>query len=237
MADTEKKPNLYQRLLAITDEVGKIDKTGKNQQQGYAFIEHARVVAEIRAAMVKHGVMIMPEIITRRIDRFDVVRGSGKAGVDVHVNIKSRYTVINADDPMERFTCEWDGGEALDSSDKATNKAGTASHKYFLMKLFNISDQDDPDATSPELPQARTAAVRPAMPEMIKPETYAKLLSSLKLKSINDKDEAVKFLDRLAIDAFKVRAALLSEAQAKSLGNTLVLMPAEEVKRLQREPF
>lgn len=231
MVDTK---NLYQRLLDITEEVGKIDKTGRNTQQGYAFIEQAQVVAEVRTAMVKHGVMIMPEITDRKIDRFDVTRSSGKAGVDIHATVKSRYTVINADNPDERFTCAWDGGEAIDSSDKATNKAGTASHKYFLMKLFNISDKDDPDTHTPELPRSVS---RPASDEPISSDTYTKLLTGMKFKGITDKDQAIRLVDHLSNDLFNIRAVDMTEGQAKALSARLAPFPAEELQRLLSDPF
>lgn len=143
--------NLFQRLLAITEEVGKIEKTGRNAMQNYAFIEQAQVVASLRPLLVKHGVFILPEITKRELNRFDVKRGNGKDGIDIHVTVKGLYTLVNADEPTERITLEWDAGEAIDSSDKATNKAVTANNKTFLMKLFNISDKDDADNDSPEL--------------------------------------------------------------------------------------
>src|ERR1039458_3483776 len=132
MAETKK--NLYQRLLEITADVGKIEKTGTNTMQNYKFIEQGVVVSEVRVALAKHGVMIIPEITERTLDRYEVTRSNGKPGVDFHAQIKSRFTLVNVDDPQDRTICEWDAGEAIDSSDKASNKAGTASHKYFLMK-------------------------------------------------------------------------------------------------------
>lgn len=141
--------NLYQKLLLITEEIGKIEKTGRNSQQGYEFIEQAQVVAEVRVQLAKHGVMIIPETVSRTLGRYEVTRSNGKPGVDIHARVASRYTLVNADNPDEKMVCEWDAGEAIDSGDKATNKATTASHKYFLMKLFNISDKDDPDAETP----------------------------------------------------------------------------------------
>lgn len=143
--------NLYQKLLAITEEIGKIEKTGKNSMQGYSFIEQAKIVAELRPLLKKHGVFIIPESVSRTIERFENKKGT----ITVHSNVKSRYTVVNADNPEERFVSEWDGGEALDTSDKATNKATTASHKYYLMKLFNISDKEDGDADSPSLTSSK----------------------------------------------------------------------------------
>lgn len=142
---TDAKLNLYQKILKITEAIGTIEKTGKNSQQGYGFIEQAKVVAELRPQLAKWGVVIIPETISRTTDRFENAKGT----VFIHANTVSRYTVINADDPADRFTSEWDGGEALDTSDKATNKAHTASQKTYLMKLFNISDRDDADAGSP----------------------------------------------------------------------------------------
>ncbi len=144
---SDAKLNLYQKLLKITEEVGKIEKTGKNQMQGYSFIEQAQVVAELRPQLAKWGVFIIPETVSRNIERFENKKGT----ITVHANVTSRYTVVNVDNPEDRFTSEWDAGEAMDTSDKATNKATTASHKYFLMKLFNISDKEDADAESPEI--------------------------------------------------------------------------------------
>lgn len=163
---TKKKQNLYEKLLLITEEIGKIDKTGRNTQQGYGFIEAAQVSAEVRVQLVKHGVMIMPETISRKIERYTTMKPGykesdpPKESSTYHVNVVSRYTLINADDPADRIVLEWDGGEALDMSDKATNKAITASNKYFLMKLFNISDKEDPDAHTIEVEQD----VHPAEP-------------------------------------------------------------------------
>lgn len=133
--------NLYQKLLAITEEIGTVAKGGRNTQQGYAFIEAAQISAEVRVQLAKHGVMIIPETTSKTIDQFTNAKGTTM----FHANVVSRFTLVNADNPDERMVCEWDGGEALDTSDKATNKAITASNKYFLMKLFNISDKEDPD--------------------------------------------------------------------------------------------
>lgn len=149
--------NLYQKLLKITAEVGKQAKTGRNQMQGYAFIEQSQVVAALRPLLEQYGVFIIPETINRNIDRFT----NAKGGISVHANLQMRFTVVNADNPEERFVCEWDAAEAIDTSDKATNKAATAGDKYFKMKLFNISDKDDADSDSPDVPHPDTKA-RPA---------------------------------------------------------------------------
>src|SRR6266487_6582545 len=171
--------NLYQKLLAITEEIGKIAKTGRNTIQGYSFIEQAQVVAEVRVQLAKHGVMIIPETTDRRMTTFTNAKGTTM----IHANVASRYTLVNVDNPEDRMLCEWDAGEALDTSDKATNKATTASQKYFLMKLFNISDKDDPDADSPVAPE------KPAVVDTMSQEQIVELMELAKRKGNSSKDE------------------------------------------------
>lgn len=132
--------NLYQKLLKITDEIGKIEKTGKNTTQNYNFIEAAEVTVQVKKMLVEHGVLILPSATNQQI----IQKEKGvKATLDIN------YTIIDAENPTERMELSW-VGEGDDSLDKATQKAGTSAHKYFLMKLFNISDKDDPDADSPD---------------------------------------------------------------------------------------
>jgi hypothetical protein len=201
MADSK---NLYQRLLEITLEIGKIEKTGRNQQQGYAFIEQSQVVAELRPLLHKYGVMIMPETLSRTVERFDVTRGNGKPGVDVHAHVISQYTIVNADKPDDYMICRWDAGEALDTSDKASNKAVTASNKSFLMKLFNISDKDDPDQeTVPASPKPQLAKpVEPAQPDLTLPPKgteitdgqLKRMMAHFNEMGVTDRDERLAYV-------------------------------------------
>lgn len=158
---TKDTKNLYQRIAAITAAIGAISKTGKNTAQNYDFIEQAMVVATLRPLMAEHGVVIIPETVDKTIERFETVKKDKygeRTSSTYHVNVMSRYHVINADNPEDRFTAEW-SGEALDMSDKATNKAMTASEKTFLMKLFKISDKEDADAETIEMPSQTQKAM------------------------------------------------------------------------------
>lgn len=145
--------SLCEKLLTITGKVGHQEKTGRNSAQGYGFIEQAAVVAALRPLLEMYGVVILPEVTNRTIERFVNARGN----TSIHANITMKFTVINAHDIKDLWTFEWNAGEAIDTSDKATNKAVTAAHKYFLMKLFNISDKEDADAESPEVSTAVTS--------------------------------------------------------------------------------
>lgn len=157
--------NLYQKLLKITDAVGKIEKSGRGDGLPYKFIEQSMIVAKLRPLLAEHNVMIMPETTGRKLERVETTDKYGKAKVQYSSSVSMRFTVVNADKPEEKMVCEWDAGEALDSSDKASNKAVTAANKTFLMKLFNISEKDDPDAkreavNQPETPVANFFAAK-----------------------------------------------------------------------------
>jgi hypothetical protein len=154
-------PNLHQRILAIAQELGAIEKTGQADPRmgGYGFIEHAEIMGRLRTLLARHGVTIVPSMHVT--GRETVSREGGRVAHRVTVDLT--LTVINADRPEDRFTIEWPG-EALDTQDKATQKAGTSAEKYALMKLFKISDREDPDGAlvGDEPAEAIEPAPRPA---------------------------------------------------------------------------
>lgn len=207
-ATTEKNSalNLYQKLAAITGEIGVIKKGGTNKEQGYAFIEYAAVAGELRALFAKYGVVIVPRMAqSSKQARSEVTSKYGAKGV--YALIDFTFTVINADDPEDKFTVQWTG-EAMDYGDKAANKAATGALKYYLMRQFNISEKgDDPDADSPEA-QKQASATAPqqkaaASPAQAKVETITKaqlaiMFASLKGKGIEDRDTAKAILHALA---------------------------------------
>lgn len=138
--------NLYQKLAAITGEIGSIAKGGKNREQGYEFIEYAAVAGELRALFAKYKVVCFPTMGERT--ETEITTKSGAKGYHVLINFTFKF--VNGDKPEETESGNW-VGEATDYGDKATNKAATAALKYYLMRTFNISEKgDDPDEHSPE---------------------------------------------------------------------------------------
>lgn len=161
-AKQDKPLNLYQKLAAITGEIGEIKKGGRNREQGFDFIEYAAVAGKLRTLFAKYGVVVVPRMAqTKKQHRENITSKGGKAGQSVLVDMT--FTVVNADDPADKFTVQWTG-EAVDYGDKATNKAATSALKYFLMRQFNVSEKgDDPDehevgeiAERTEAPRAST---------------------------------------------------------------------------------
>jgi hypothetical protein len=163
----EKEPNqrdlnLYQKLAAISGDIGVIKKGGTNREQGYSFIEYAAVAGELRTLFAKYGVVIVPYMVkAQKQTREEVTTQRGGKGY--HVLVDFAFVVVNADKPDDKFTVTWTG-EATDYGDKATNKAATGALKYYLMRQFNISEKgEDPDETTPEQ-KTVTPQTKPSKP-------------------------------------------------------------------------
>ena len=152
--------NLYQRMAAIMAEVEKVEKTGKNEHFRYNFIEQSMVMAAFRPKMAEHGVILLPEILEA---------ATSSDGKNSFKTIDMRFTLINADDPTDRISAIWKG-EGQDNMDKGVSKAATSAQKTFLMKLFLVSDRDDPDGDDTEpAPPRQAAKPQAAKPAVAKP--------------------------------------------------------------------
>ena len=158
-------PNIYQKIAAISASLGAIQKDGTydgGQRGGsYKFISHAALMGHLRNELARHNVVIIPEVIeanTEGREKHSTYNGQERVSFERRVTVRMLFTVVDGDDPESKFTAQW-SGEGIDAGDKGTQKAGTSAEKYFLFKLFKVSDKDDPDA---ENPSSEAAVSRPS---------------------------------------------------------------------------
>lgn len=159
MSEAQKKPTLAARIAAISKDLGAIKKSGHNKEQHYDFIEYAAVSGKIRELLDQHGVAIIPTVTD--YERDDVKSRNGATGY--HYTLKMTFTVINADNQEDQIVATW-MGESTDWGDKGINKAETSGTKYFLMRLFNISEKGDAD-NDPDSQDNSAAESKPAKRE------------------------------------------------------------------------
>lgn len=138
---------IYSALATINKGVGAIKKDRKNQQQGFQFRGIDDVMNELHNLFADNGVFILPEVISTET----VERATAKGGVLFYVKAIITFTFMADDGSSVSSTIV---GEAMDSGDKATNKAMSIALKYALLQMFLIptEEEKDPDAqTPPEL--------------------------------------------------------------------------------------
>lgn len=194
---------IYKKMSDVMKDVGAIGKDQKNTQQGFKFRGIDQFVNALYPALTKHGVFMSPRATSFTHELKDVVRGSGKAGVDKHVSIMMEYDFYAEDG--SKVTVGPVPAEGLDSGDKATNKALSAALKYALIQTFSIPTEDmaEADFESPEIgatkntttettatvKAAPTPAVEPLKKSSFrKPKAETAVIASHEVSTTNEED-------------------------------------------------
>ena len=142
---------VYSAINAVQSELAHdgITKNRRNQQQGYNFRGIDDVYNALSPLLAKHGLCILPRILARDC----VERQTQKGGVLFYVTVEAEFDFIASEDGSKHTVRTF--GEAMDSGDKATNKAMSAAYKYAAFQAFAIPTEGDNDA------DAETHAVAP----------------------------------------------------------------------------
>jgi hypothetical protein len=135
---------VYEKIAAITAELSKIgiSKDSKNQSQGYAFRGIDQVYGALSPLLAKHGLCILPRVKDR-----EVIERQNKSGTALfYVTLTVEFDFVAAEDGSKHTVVTV--GEAMDSGDKASNKAMSAAYKYAAFQTFCIPTEGDNDADS-----------------------------------------------------------------------------------------
>ena len=149
--------NAVQRELAHTG----ITKDRKNAQQGYNFRGIDDVFNALSPLLAKHALCILPRCTSREC----VERTTQKGGALFYVTVAAEFDFVSAEDGSKHTVCTF--GEAMDSADKATNKAMSAAYKYAAFQAFAIPTEGDNDA------DGHTYEVAPSEQQAAKGEGFA----------------------------------------------------------------
>ena len=99
----------------------------------------------LQPAMIKSKVFAVPTVLKEEREE----RQTAKGGVLFYVRLTMEYKFFAEDGSFVTATVI---GEAMDSGDKATNKAMSIAYKYACFQVFSIPTEElqDPDAATPE---------------------------------------------------------------------------------------
>lgn len=146
LAENDKTPKVYAAITRCTASLAKegISKDRKNIQQGYAFRGIDDVYNAMAPVLAEHKLTILPNYTSREVTERIVKRSQGPDGVLFYVTVKGEFAFVSAEDGSSHTVVTY--GEAMDSGDKATNKAMSAAYKYACMQAFAIPTEGDNDA-------------------------------------------------------------------------------------------
>lgn len=134
--------SVYKAITAVSAALSKegISKDKKNVQQGYSFRGIDDVYNALAPLLASNALCILPRVLSREC----VERVSAKGSALFYVTVHVEFDLVSADDGSKHTVAMY--GEAMDSGDKATNKAMSAAYKYMAMEVFAIPTEGDNDA-------------------------------------------------------------------------------------------
>ena len=157
---SDETTSIQAALADVLREIGAIEKTQQNKQQGFRYRGIDDVMNALHPSLGKHGVIILPQVIdSTRSDR-----QSKGGGVLFCVTLRVRYLFVGPDGSTLEAVVE---SEAFDSGDKATNKALSIAYKYAILQVLCIPTEEliDPDRDSHEVAATTQTASQPKQPK------------------------------------------------------------------------
>ncbi|MGF6559047.1 ERF family protein [Erwinia aphidicola] len=129
---------VYKAISQVARELAEqgIKKDSVNQQQRFNFRGIDAVYNALAPALVKHGLLILP----RMSDRTITERTGKSGGALFFVTVKAEFDFVSVEDGSIHTVTTY--GEAMDSGDKATNKAMSIAYKYAAFQAFCIPTEE-----------------------------------------------------------------------------------------------
>ena len=153
--------SVYKAINAVQAELAKtgIAKDKRNAQQGYNFRGIDDVYLAIAPLLAKHGLCILPRVVSREVTE----RQTQKGGILFYTVVKMEFDFVCAEDGSKHTVTTV--GEAMDSGDKSSNKAMSAAYKYAAFQAFAIPTEgdNDADATTHEVAAVNLDAIKQSM--------------------------------------------------------------------------
>lgn len=174
---------IYAALAKVMGTVGVVGKAKKNVQQGYQFRGIDDVVAHVQQVMADCGVICVPRVVER--ERENVPTKSG--GVMASVRLMVEHTFYAKDGSSVVCTTL---GEAMDSGDKASNKAMSAALKYALTETLLIptyeADRDTEESSPVMAAPAAKATLAPVPAPTPAPKVHRMRIEDAPVESFGE---------------------------------------------------
>ena len=143
---------IYAAINAVMNDVGAVGKNDQNDFDKYKYRGIDAVMNALSPAMVKNHVFVIPQVLESAREE----RTNQKGGLMIYSVVKVKYTFFTDDGSNVEAVVI---GEAMDRSDKSTNKAMSAAFKYACFQTFCIPTEEmvDSEKESPEVDPKQTS--------------------------------------------------------------------------------
>jgi hypothetical protein len=139
---------VYKAINAVQIALAKSGISKDRQAQTYKFRGIDDVYNAISPLLGEHGLCILPRMIRRECQE----RLTAKGSAIFYVIVEAEFDFVAAEDGSVHVVRTF--GEAMDMSDKATNKAMSAAYKYAAMQAFAIPTEGDNDTENQNIEPA-----------------------------------------------------------------------------------
>lgn len=134
----ESTPMIYGAIIDAMGQINAISKDRRNPQQGFAYRGIDDVMNELHSILAKSGIFIVPTVLDEQRTQATTSRGSNL----FYTRLKIKFTFFAKDGSSVESVVI---GEAMDSGDKASNKALSIGMKYACLQVFCIPTEEDKD--------------------------------------------------------------------------------------------
>ena len=136
---------IFSSICAAMADITAIGKDRKNHQPGFKYRGVDDVMNELHGVLAKNKIFIVPEVLEEERGQTQTRNG----GNLFTTRLKTKFNFYADDGSCVSAVVI---GEAMDSADKASNKALSVAFKYACFQVFCIptEDEKDPDAFSPK---------------------------------------------------------------------------------------
>jgi len=140
--------NIYQSMAGIVNEVKAVSKSNvadMGKAGRYKFRGIDDIYNTLHEAFASQNVFIIPEILEEKseiIEKVKMYNGEKNITYSKYTTLKVKYTFFASDGSSVSAIGI---GEAIDTSDKGSNKAQSSALKYVLMQTFLIPTEEEKD--------------------------------------------------------------------------------------------
>jgi len=224
-------PHVYQAICSVTAALAKegVGKDRRNPQQGYQFRGVEDVQNALAPVLAQHQLCMLPTVMERSC----VERQTQKGGTLFYVTLRVRFDLVSAQDGSSHSIVT--EGEAMDSGDKATNKAMSAAFKYAAVLAFCIPTEgaEDADYHTPEpVAPKSTQAVRDHAADLHKKAVT--MPAPTNKEGLRDRVDRVISTVAMLDNLERVNKAF---ARSQELREELFLQGCEDISKMLEEAF